>query len=183
MSIDGAAAAVCDHEGKFSLESVKPGNHKIDVQLEKFEFDTADFMINSENSILKPISPVRFQLCAYIEDGEGKIEVSQNGQIIKTGPSHACFIVANGEYHVSAKSDSGIYFTPAQQTVFISDSPTESITFTKFTRPFEAIVACVENCDGFTASLKHVSRWVTTEKYHNSTDFFDLILSNHKFGD
>ena len=155
MSLDGAAAAISDADGKFSLEAVKPGNHKIGVQLEKFGFDTADFVINSENPVLKPINPARYELCAQIEETEGKIQLSQNGKIINTGSSGDCFMVSNGEYQLSAVSETGIYFTPASQTVVVSDSPANHVSFTRLTRPFAAFVKCIDTCEGGVANLSH----------------------------
>ncbi|CBY18878.1 unnamed protein product [Oikopleura dioica] len=149
--IDGIKSGKTDDKGEFMLVNVKPGVHEILAQKEDYDFVAVNVDINSNNPNIQAISPYRVRLCADTNIDDTKLMLlSETGKVLEQ--SSGCFMVTPDVYTLRP-ADSSFHFSPKQIQVTVTDQPSKSHSFKRFTRRFSAFVRCLGTCQSFSANI------------------------------
>jgi len=96
-------------------------------------------------------SPYRVRLCADTDIDDIKLMLlSETGKVLEQ--SSGCFMVTPDVY-ILRPADSTFHFSPKQIQVTVTDQPSKSHSFKRFTRRFSAFVRCLGTCQSFSAYI------------------------------
>ncbi|KAK6618013.1 hypothetical protein RUM44_002455 [Polyplax serrata] len=148
VSLNGKRVASTDKDGRYTLDSVEPGNYVLSIRAENVKFDDVTIKLSPNTPEVTSVYPSEFKVCGQVTSASGQqsrtVEFQQDVDGRKATETTTtdretgkfCKFLKTGQYSLSVKltdmeKSSGIHYLPLVKDIHVRNSPISDIEFTQ----------------------------------------------------
>lgn len=146
-------------DGKFILEKIQAGLHRIYVEADKVQFEEAILKIKPTDPSLSDLTPFKYQLCGRVLSEKAQKVVIKNLKTADISSSVTepisgmfCEFLSPGKYEIEValsarEREDGLRFFPPSLTVEVGAEIPTNITFSQLKATVSGKVKCITEKD------------------------------------